>query len=240
MWGGLLVLWQITAVVKGPFFAPTLQDTVRGIGEAIENGYYLILLESLRQMIIGFLLALVIAIPLGALMGRFNVVNDLFSPFVNTLFVTSREALLPLVVIAFGTQLGYRVVVVVMFAFFFPVMNTAAGVRYVDNNLVETARAFCTTPWRMFSQIYLPGAAPFVVAGIRLGLGMALKGFVIAEIWVVVGTGSLLVRTGAFRQLDIYFAIALAIAAIGVGCNESLKAVERRLRPYARLDAHGA
>jgi ABC-type nitrate/sulfonate/bicarbonate transport system permease component len=240
VWGGLLVLWQITAILKGPFFMPTLQATIAGIGEAFSNGYYLTLLKSLTQMIIGFLMALVIAIPLGALMGRFRVVEDLFAPYVNTLFVTSRESLLPLIVIAFGTELGYRVAVVVMFAFFFPVMNTAAGVRFVERNLVETAQAFCTSRWRMFSQIYLPAAAPFVVAGIRLGLGMALKGFVIAEIWIVLGTGALLVRTGAHRQLDIYFAIALAISAIGVSCNEGLKVLERRLRPYARIENQGA
>lgn len=239
VWGGLLVAWQVTAIVKGPFFAPLLQDTIRAVGDSLGNGYYLIMLESLKQMIIGFFLACLVAIPLGALMGRYRVMEDLFAPYINTLFVTSREALLPLLVIAFGTGLGYRVAVVVMFAFFFPVMNTAAGVRFVDRHLVETARAFCTSPWRMFSQIYLPAAAPFVVAGVRLGLGMALKGFVIAEIWVILGTGELLVKTGAFRQLDIYFSLALVIAAIGVGSNEGMKALERRLRPYARLNTHG-
>lgn len=240
VWGGALVLWQIVAIVKGPFYAPTLQATVLGIGDAFANGYYWTLLESLRQMIIGYFLALLIAIPLGALMGRFHAVDDFFSPFVNTLFVTSKESLIPLFVIAFGTSLGYRVAVVVLFAFFFPVMNTAAGVRFVDQKFVETARAFCTARRRMFTQIYLPAAAPFVVAGTRLGLGMAFKGFVIAEIWIVSGTGRLLVESGSLRLLDTYFAIAFVIAALGVGSNEALKALERRLRPYAQLEAQEA
>jgi ABC-type nitrate/sulfonate/bicarbonate transport system permease component len=237
VWGGLLVIWQVTAMIKGPFFAPTIPETIAGIADAFSNGYYWTLLESLRQMIIGFLVACLAAIPLGALMGRFRVAEDLFAPYVNTLFVTSKEALLPLFVIAFGTGLGYRVAVVVLFAFFFPVMNTAAGVRFVDQNLIETARAFKTSRWRMFTQIYLPGAAPFVVAGVRLGLGMALKGFVIAEIWVIVGTGALLIESGSLRILDTYYAIALVIAAIGISVNEGMKALERRLRPYASLDA---
>lgn len=239
VYGGLVVAWQVTAMIKGPFFAPTIPETVAGIGDAWANGYYLTLLDSLKQMIVGFLLALVMAIPLGALMGRFRVMEDLFSPYVNTLFVTSKESLLPLFVIIFGTQFGYRVSVVVLFAFFFPVMNTAAGVRFVDQHLIETAQAFCTSRWRMFKEIYLPGAAPFIVAGIRLGLGMALKGFVIAEIWVITGTGRLLVEAGSLRILDTYFAIALVIGAIGIGTNEALKALERRLRPYARLASEG-
>jgi ABC-type nitrate/sulfonate/bicarbonate transport system permease component len=240
VWGAILIAWQITAMVKGPFFAPTIPETIAGMVDAFQNGYYWTLTESLRQMIIGFLIALLVAIPLGALMGRFRVVEDLFAPFVNTVFVTSKEALLPLFVIAFGTGLGYRVAVVVLFAFFFPVMNTAAGVKFVDQNLIETAQAFKTTRWRMFTQIYLPASAPFVVAGIRLGLGMALKGFVIAEIWVIIGTGELLIEAGSLRLLDTYFAIALVIAGIGIGMNEAMKAFERRLRPWARLAAEGA
>ena len=239
VYGALLVGWQVTAMVKGPFFAPTIPETLAGIADAWANGYYSILFDSLRQMIVGFLLSLVIAIPLGALIGRSRVMDDLLSPYVNTLFVTSKEALIPLFVILFGIGFQYRVAVVVLFAFFFPVMNTAAGVRFVDQHLIETARAFCTSRWRMFKAIYLPGAAPFIVAGIRLGLGMALKGFVIAEIWVITGTGRLLVEAGSLRLLDTYFAIALVIAAIGIGTNEGLKALERRLRQHAHLGNEG-
>lgn len=240
VYGGLLIAWQIIAVTKGSFYLPTLQATIEAIGTSFTNGYYWTLLDSLRQMFIGFGLSLLIALPVGALMGRFRVMEDLFAPYVSTLYVTSKEALLPLVIIAFGTTLGYRVAVVVLFSLFFPIMNTAAGVRFVDKNLIETARAFCTSRWRLFTRIYLPGAAPFIVAGIRLGLGMALKGMVIAELWVLVGTGELLSSTGSLRQLDIYFAVAIGILVVGVCSNEALKALERRLRPYSRYSTRDA
>jgi ABC-type nitrate/sulfonate/bicarbonate transport system permease component len=88
----------------------------------------------------------------------------------------------------------------------------------------------------MFTRIYLPAAAPFIVAGVRMGLAMAIKGMVIAEIWVYIGTGELLTAfTLSPRRLDLYYALAFVIVAVAVTLNELLKVAERRLRPYARL-----
>jgi ABC-type nitrate/sulfonate/bicarbonate transport system permease component len=233
-YGGLLVVWQATAVIKGEFFLPTIPKTVRGLGEVFTEGYVGALLTTLRQLVVGFLLALVIAIPIGVLMGRFRFMEDLLGPYVNTLFVTSKEALLPIIIVAVGVAFWYRTWVVVLFAVFFPIINTAAGVRYVDQELRETARAFGTSRWRMVTRIYLPASAPFLVAGIRLGFGMAMKGMVIAEIWVFSGTGNLLETfSRSPRRLDLYYALVLLIIAFAVSINEALKWAERKLRPAA-------
>jgi ABC-type nitrate/sulfonate/bicarbonate transport system permease component len=196
---------------------------------------------TLQQLAVGFLLAIAIAVPLGALIGRFGFAEDLLAPWVNTIYVTSKESLLPLIILIFGIGFGYRVIVVILFAIFFPVINTAAGVRYVERELRETARAFATPPWRMFTRIYLPAAAPFIVAGIRMGLSMAIKGMVIAEIWVYIGTGELLTAfTLSPRRLDLYYALAVVIIAVAVTLNALLKIAERRLRPYSRFQRQEA
>jgi ABC-type nitrate/sulfonate/bicarbonate transport system permease component len=235
VYGSILLVWQITAMVKGEFFLPTIPSTLRAYGELFAEGYYVALAKTLQQLVLGFLLALLIAIPLGVLMGRFRFMEDLLAPYVNTLFVTSKESLLPIIIIAFGVAFWYRTWVVILFALFFPIINTAAGVRYVDRELSETARAFATSPWRMATRVYLPAAAPYVVTGIRLGLAMAMKGMVIAELWVLQGTGALLSRFArAPRRLDLYYALALLIVLFAVVINEVLKRTERRLRPAAR------
>jgi ABC-type nitrate/sulfonate/bicarbonate transport system permease component len=155
---------------------------------------------------------------------------------VNTLFVTSKESLLPIIIVAVGIGFWYRTWVVILFAVFFPIINTAAGVRYVDHELRETASAFATRPWRMFTRVYLPASAPFVIAGIRLGFGMAMKAMVIAELWVLRGTGRLLnTFSSSPMRLDLYYALVLLIVAIAVGTNEALKWAERRLRPASRV-----
>ena len=236
-YGAILVVWQVTAVVKGEFFLPTIPQTIRGFVEIFTEGYAATLLGTLQQLFVGFLLALVVAIPVGALMGRFRFVEDVLAPYVNTLFVTPKQALLPIIIVAVGIGFWYRTWVVILFAVFFPIINTAAGVRYVDRELRETARAFETGRWRMFTRIYLPAAAPFVVAGIRLGFGMAMKGMVIAELWIFSGAGNLLETfSRSPLRLDLYYPLVLLIIIFAVVVNELLKWAERRLRPAARAE----
>lgn len=228
-YGTLLGAWQVTAMIKGPFFLPTIPEVFAAMPKLFEQGYITTLGISIQQLVIGFTLSLVIAIPLGALMGASKTIDAALTPFVNALYVTSKESLLPLLIIIFGAQLGYLVAVVVFFAVFFPIMNTAAGVRYVEGSLSEMANAFCTSRWRMYTRIYLPAAAPFVVAGVRLGLGMAIKGMVIAELWISIGTGHLLRQFGALRELDLYFALAILVIAVALLADKALYLVETRL-----------
>lgn len=236
VYGGIVLVLQITAMVKGPFFLPTVPSVVAAIPELFADGHVWELGPTLRQLVGGFAIVLAIAIPVGALMGRFRFAEDFMAPWVNTLFVTNLASLLPLIILVFGLGFGYRVTVVVLFAVFFPIMNTAAGVRYVDNELKETARAFDTKWWRMLTRVYIPAAAPFIVAGIRLGLAMALKGMIVAEIWVSIGTGHLLRSfVLAPRRLDLYYALAIVIIAVAITLNELLNIAERRLRPYSRI-----
>ena len=236
VYGALILAFQLIATAQGPFFLPTVPDILLGIAEMFTEGHVLVLGPTLQQLAVGFLIAIAIAVPVGALMGRFSFAEDLLAPWVNTIYVTSKESLLPIIILIFGLGFGYRVMVVVLFAVFFPVINTAAGVRYVERELRETAAAFATPRWRMFTRIYLPAAAPFIVSGIRMGLAMAIKGMVIAEIWVYIGTGKLLTAfTLSPRRLDLYYALAVMIIAVAVVLNELLKVAEQRLRPYARV-----
>jgi ABC-type nitrate/sulfonate/bicarbonate transport system permease component len=234
-WGLLLAGWQVFAVAKGPFYLPTLPETfIDGMGKVFSDGYAVTFLHTLEQLFLGFGIACLIAIPLGVLMGLSDIADDLLAPYVNSLFVTSLEALLPLLIIIFGTDLQFRVAIVVLFSLFFPLMNTAAGVRYIDKYLLETAKAFNTPRHRVFTKIVIPAAAPYIVAGVRLGLGMALKGMIVAELWVITGTGELLVHFGRFRELDVYFALLVLIIGVAVAINQLLLVLERRLQPWNR------
>jgi ABC-type nitrate/sulfonate/bicarbonate transport system permease component len=235
-YGGIVVAWQVTAMIKGEFFLPTIPQTVKGFGELLTEGYAGTILGSLRQLVVGFLIALVIAIPIGALMGRSKFASDILSPYVYTLFVTPKQTLLPVLIIAFGIGFWYRAWTVVLFAVFFPIINTAAGVHYVDKELREAARAFGTSRWRMLTRVYLPAAAPFIVAGIRLGFGMAMKAMVIAELWILAGTGALLETfSRSPMRLDLYYPLVLLIIGFAVLVNVVLLWAEKKLRPAAQI-----
>ena len=230
VWGGLIGVWYALAVWKGPFFMATPGATVGGLGRLASEGYLPTLATTLRQLSVGFGLAVAVGVPVGLLMGSARAVDDFLAPYVNTLFVTSKEALLPFLITLFGVALQFRVAVVFLFAVFFIIMNTAAGVRGVDPGLLETARAFRVPRRRMFTKVVLPASLPYVIAGLRLGLATAIKGMVIAELWVTAGVGLLLKNFGAFRRLDMFFALAVVIIGIGVLSTSLLLVLERRLQ----------
>jgi ABC-type nitrate/sulfonate/bicarbonate transport system permease component len=234
VWGALIALWAIAAVLRDSILFPGPDATVAAIADLFSEGHIPTILSSLRQLFIGFALAAVVGIPLGLLMGSARLADDFLSPYVNTMFIVSKEALLPLFIVLFGTQLAFRVVVVFVFAVFLIIINTAAGVRTVDPRLVETARGFGLSRLHIFTKIVFPASLPFVVSSLRLGLGLALKGMVIAELWVTVGVGQLLSTFASFLRTDMLFAVTFVIVAVAVVCTESIAWFERRLRRWAR------
>jgi ABC-type nitrate/sulfonate/bicarbonate transport system permease component len=232
VWGGLLIAWQAVAEIRGTAFLATPSQTLGGFVDLASEGYLATVATSLRQLSVGFALAVAVGIPIGLMMGSVRAVDDFLAPYVTTLFVTPKEALLPLLITIFGTRLMFRVAVVFLFSIFFIIMNSAAGVRSVDPRLIEAARAFRVPRRRVFRKVILPGSLPFVVAGIRLGFATAIKGMVIAELWVTFGIGALLKNFGAFRHLDLFFALSILIIAIGVIGTLLLKRLEQRLAPW--------
>jgi ABC-type nitrate/sulfonate/bicarbonate transport system permease component len=232
----ILLAWEAVALWKGPTWTPTVGATASAMVTVFTEGYYLTLLESLETMFAGFALTLLIGLPLGVLMGVSRIADDLLTPWTMGLFSSPKEALLPLLIIMFGTGFNYSVSVVVLFALFFVIMNTAAGVHYADRQLLETARAFCTPRIRFATRVLLPAAAPFVVAGMRLGLGMAFKAMIIAELWISTGTGGLIDQVGAQRQLDLFYALAALLVALAVTIYLVLSWVEDRLRHGAPMN----
>lgn len=229
-WLVVLAAWEIVAIWRGPFFLPTLQAVVfDGLRKVFDAGYSEIFIRSWAQLFLGFFVACVIAIPLGALMGRFRAVNAFLSPYANSLFVTPSAALLPLIILLAGTDLQYRVVVVVLFAFFYPLVGTAAGVRYVEGKYTETGRAFCLSRLQFTTKVLLPASAPYVVEGVRLGLGMAVQGMLVAELWVSGGTGQLLKGLSERRELDTYFALSLLVVILALLLMYLLRRLEMRL-----------
>src|SRR5690606_35580729 len=113
--------------------------------------------------------------------------------------------------------------------------STADGVRSVDRSLLWTARAFYAGPVRRFTAVVIPSSLPFIVAGLRLGLANAFSGMVLAELWVVRDTGAVLLDLGRNRDLPEFFAFILLITLLAALSAALLKAVERRLMPWAEV-----
>jgi ABC-type nitrate/sulfonate/bicarbonate transport system permease component len=105
----MVVVWEIAGLIIGPFFLPRFSDVAGSILATLTNGDLLTVIGSLRQMLLGFGIASVIGIFLGLLLGSSRLAETVLGMYINALYVTSLEALLPFIILLFGTKLPYRV-----------------------------------------------------------------------------------------------------------------------------------
>ena len=237
VWGGLLVIYQILAMIAGPFYLPTVPAIVDAIVQVATDGTIDNLWAAFLHLAIGFALAVVVGIPVGVLMGSNVLVDYVLGMYVRALFVTSLVAVLPLLIIIFGYELAFRAAVVFLFSVFFIILNTAAGVRDVPAGLVLMSKAFAAGRFKRALSISIPSAMPFIVTGLRLALANAFTGMILAELWVTRGLGLILTNLGNNRDLPRYFALIIIITAFAAGSASLVKLAERKFMPWGNHDS---
>lgn len=231
VWGALLALYEAAAYAVGPFFLPTVQATVRGGVDIFRDGSINTLGPALLDLVIGFGIAVAVGLPVGLAIGGSRLVEYVLGIYVRALFVTPLIAVLPVVGIILGYGLTFRVTVVVLFAIFFIILQTSAGVRDVNPQLVDAARCFGVTRLERTWKVTLPSALPFIVSGLRLGLANAYGGMILAELWVARpgGLGEVLKGLGYNRNLPKFVAWLVLVTLLAAFSAALLKAIERRL-----------
>src|SRR5699024_5949836 len=127
-------------------------------------------------------------VPIGILMARARRLEQVFDVYVDIALTTPIAAVVPLLMMITGVGATTLVVIVVLFAWPFIVVNTRAGVAHVDSRLVEMARSFGATRRDIWLRVLIPGAIPGIFVGLRLGMARAVNGVIIAEL-VFVATG---------------------------------------------------
>ncbi|MCR6670160.1 ABC transporter permease [Devosia ginsengisoli] len=158
------------------------------------------------------------------------MVGRTLDPFFNALMATPRVAFIPLIIVLLGLGFWAKITVVALGAVMPILINTYAGVRNGDAELVEMARSAGARPGQVFSKILLPGAAPFIMVGLRLGATIGLINTVVAELYTAVqGLGGLLAIYGNTFRMAPYFVVVLILACLGIAVAELLRLVERRL-----------
>jgi ABC-type nitrate/sulfonate/bicarbonate transport system permease component len=182
-----------------------------------------------KNFAIGLSLAIAAGVVLGIVIGWYRRIRLLFDPFLNALYATPRIAMVPLIIIWFGTGMKAKVFIVFMSAFFPILVNTVAGVRTLDADLLRAARAFCASDWQIFKTIALPGAVPFILTGIRQGVALGLIGVVVGEMFGgSEGVGFLIAFGGQAFQTEKVFVGVIIVA----GCGMILTILTERLERH--------
>lgn len=229
-------IWQAYATSDAAGFTiPTATETLVRLAEMLVDPLiWEALWVSNQALMIGFLTALAIGIPLGLAMARYRLVAEAADPYISILVVMPIAALIPLFVMSIGIGLLSRVLLVALFALPMIVVNTQAGVRQVDPRLIEMGRSFLASERQLWRKILLPGVMPSIMTGVRIGLGRAITGMVIAELLLVsVGVGELILDFRSSFDSAALYSVVIVVVAEAVLLIALARALERRVTPWA-------
>ena len=192
---------------------------------------------SSLEFIWGFLLAGVVGITLGIAIATNEVVRDFVDPWISALYSTPTVALAPLFIVVFGIDMPSKIAVVFLLAVFPIVINTATGIRSTDQVYLEAARSFCASRNQIFTKVLIPSALPFIVAGLRLGVGRGLVGVVVGELFGArAGLGFLVLTSSQLFDTAGLWVGVFILAGTGILAVVILQKVERRLAPWREFE----
>ena len=178
----------------------------------------------------GYLLSVVVGVPFGIGCGWYKRMAYVFDPFINAMNATPRVALLPLVIIWLGIGILSKVGIIFLGAVFPILINARDGVKTTPHTLLVAARSFGASEWQIFKSVVIPSTVPFIITGLRLGVGRALIGVMVGELYAATaGIGFMITVAGATFQTDKVFVGILIFATTGMFCMELLSKVEKRV-----------
>ena len=227
----LAVLWEAVGRAMDSTLIPPLTQIGAAWWKLLSSGKLLANLGmSLTTLAIGFCLAAFVGVVLGVLMGRFRAIEHFFDLYVNALMSAPTTAFVPVLILWFGLGMESRIAVVFLFAIFVIIINTMTGVKQVDSVLLEMARSFGAREREIFFKIMLPAALPAIMAGLRLGMGRAVKGMVTAEMLLTLtGIGAMIMQYGSSFATDSLFAVILTILLVALLAMKAVHWIDRRL-----------
>jgi NitT/TauT family transport system permease protein len=235
---GGLTLWELISryVVANALFLAAPSQIAIAIYKLARSGqlWHHIGVSS-AEFALGYVIACVLGIALGLAMASSATVKQALQPWVSGLYATPTIALAPLFILWFGIGIWSKVIVVITLVLFPVTINTEAGLRTTSERLIEMLRSFGATRWQIFVKLSLPSAVPFILAGLKLGIGRGLIGVVVAELFGSrAGLGNLISQSAdAFNMPDL-FAGVVVLAFAGIVMTAGFGWLEGRLVPWTR------
>ena len=229
----VLVLWQVLSATG------KLDPLIWSSPEQIWNAFWdmtsdgtlgPLVLESAKLFVVSFAISIVSGILIGAIIGWYAVVRAVVDPWISLLYAMPAIALIPLLVVALGVSFETQVIVVWMVAVFPVIINVSAGVQAIDRRHLQLARSFLASNRNVLWGVAIPGAVPYMVAGIQQAIALSLIGVVGAEYFVGdSGLGGLVILASQTLQTaEAYVAVAI-FAFAGLLSTGLMRYVERRV-----------
>jgi len=238
--GIFLALWEILAtitnnslIVSGP--VPVFEALVKLLGNNIPRAAEglqtpsVAILQTIEIIFLGFGLAALVGIPVGILEGRWSFAEDIIDPWINATYSIPIVALIPTLYFAIGGSFPAFVFIAFLLAVFSIVVNTQNGVKYTVGSLADVGRSFRASETQFISKIILPSSLADIITGLRIGLGRAILGAILAQVLLSGnGLGGMMTTFQDLYDTPYTMATILIIAVLGIVLLQLPKLLENR------------
>jgi ABC-type nitrate/sulfonate/bicarbonate transport system permease component len=231
-----LVLWQVLADtgVVNPTLSSSPYDVFQSARQMIDDGSLASAVSASAELYgVGLALSITIGITCGIIIGWWRTLGAVFDPWIAVLYSTPLIASMPLIIAWFGIGFESQVVMVVLVSVFPLLVNVIVGSRQVDDALLRMARSFGASQAAVLRSLVLPSLIPYIVTGVRIGVGAALVGVVIGEYFEGSnGVGGMILKAG--EQLDSagVFVGLVILAGTALTLTSLIRALERKVSSW--------
>jgi len=229
------LVWEIVGRLDIIFLIPPMSAIIAAGFDLVQtNSWQNATLVTVRSFVIGMALAIGVGVPLGVMMGRVKIIDNIFGLWVNIFVSAPLSALVPVLMILFGMGEATIVVTVFLFAVWIIVLDARAGVMQVPTSLVDMARSYGASRATIMLKIILVSALPEILAGIRIGVIRGVKGVVIGQILVaVIGYGELFELYSRSFDMERFWALTMVLFAAAMVLSAIVENAEKRIEYYA-------
>lgn len=230
----LLIVWEIFGRRINPVFGSYPSAIAEAFGELVVTGQlWSALYDSLRPFVIGYALAILIGVPLGLFIGGFRAAEAALGLYITAGYAMPLVALVPLLILWLGLGFAVKVAVIFLMSLFPICINTWLGVTAVPKTLIEVGKSFVAPDTVILRRIILPATLPYIMAGIRLAVGRAVVGMVIAEFFTTIsGLGAVIINSANNFDTATMFVPIIILMLLAIGLNWLIGFVERRVAPW--------
>ena len=230
----LLILWEIFGRRVNPVFGSYPSAIAEAFWELVITGQlWSALYDSLRPFVIGYALAIVVGVPLGLFIGGFRAAEAALGLYITAGYAMPLVALVPLLILWLGLGFAVKVAVIFLMSLFPICINTWLGVTAVPKTLIEVGKSFVAPDTVILRRNILPATLPYIMAGIRLAVGRAVVGMVIAEFFTTIsGLGAVIINSANNFDTATMFVPIIILMVMAIGLNWLIGFVERWVAPW--------
>lgn len=231
----LLGLWWLLSQGASRFGLPGPDAVLGSFVELMASGQLVSALSvTLSAFAIGALLAVLVGVPVGILMGFRRWLGLAIDPYLTALYVMPFSAIVPLLVLWFGIDEQVRIVFIFLFTLPQVAIVCYQGAKSTPTTLVEVARTYLASERQIFWKVLLPYEIPFIFTALRLGVGLAIQGMIVSELLIasLTGIGYMLRIAGASLDLATVLAVILFVMLLGIAAVWLMQRIENSVAPW--------